>query len=364
MRLINIQFMRAIAALAVMLYHTADHYAAAGGRLNTYNFYSVFQQCGYVGVDIFFVLSGYVIATSTRKLSGYRDCLTFLYKRTARIYLGYWPLLIVVLLTSYFSANKARLLNGDIDFIGSVLLTAFPTNKLLLPVAWSLTYEVYFYGTFAVLLLLQRQWLPYFIAMAASLILAIQTFAIIDLNIYHVEQFAHAPKLYMFYLSPYNLEFLGGCMVGLYSEHRRIPNVSLLLIASLGLFIIAMWYQNTVAHASLNIRDIPQRVFFYGSMAVMLFLALVELERRGVILAPKFATTMGAASYSLYLTHTIIQDWSANLRPLLSKSWLHRELGLITLVVVMIGYSLIHYRYVEKPLLNFALRLGHRYRIL
>ncbi|NQZ78739.1 MAG: acyltransferase family protein [Ekhidna sp.] len=90
--ILNIQLLRALAALAVVLYHIAPYYlppAGDGGWLLVF-----FRQFGYAGVDVFFVISGYVIWLTSRKDNA-PGAGHFLFKRLARIYLGYWPYLLI-----------------------------------------------------------------------------------------------------------------------------------------------------------------------------------------------------------------------------------------------------------------------------
>jgi peptidoglycan/LPS O-acetylase OafA/YrhL len=58
--IINIQFLRAIAALLVVFYHTAAHFFVVGGETSG-NIFSLLSTIGYIGVDIFFVISGYIM---------------------------------------------------------------------------------------------------------------------------------------------------------------------------------------------------------------------------------------------------------------------------------------------------------------
>lgn len=62
------------------------------------------------GVDVFFVISGYIIWHATRGRQGPADAAAFLVTRPARVYLGYWPWLVIAVLLAHLvdGADFAR----------------------------------------------------------------------------------------------------------------------------------------------------------------------------------------------------------------------------------------------------------------
>jgi exopolysaccharide production protein ExoZ len=114
-KVINIQFLRAVAAFIVVLYHTAYHYFAVVD-FSTTNIFSIVKNFGYVGVDLFFVTSGYVIWVSTRNVSNFVGIMSFVYGRLTRIYFGYWPYFFILLIITYLFSRE--LLN-TVDIVGS-----------------------------------------------------------------------------------------------------------------------------------------------------------------------------------------------------------------------------------------------------
>ncbi len=107
----NIQALRGIAALLVVFYHSVPHFTAMG--LSNTIFESI-GKFGYIGVDIFFVISGYVMAKTS---SDVEVCpgngRLFLGKRFARIYLGYWPIFAMTFL-AYFFFRPEMLANKEL----------------------------------------------------------------------------------------------------------------------------------------------------------------------------------------------------------------------------------------------------------
>ena len=146
----DIDTLRAISVIAVIIYH----------------FDKSFFPYGYLGVDIFFVISGYVITRSIlRKLKENKFKFTdFYYRRIKRIL----PVLLVVLLATFFFANiifltadLKRFLESLISSLGFISnfyfwITGgyFSTNDQLKPLLhlWSLSVEEQFYIFFPIVI--------------------------------------------------------------------------------------------------------------------------------------------------------------------------------------------------------------------
>jgi len=136
----NIQMLRAVAALLVVFHHALPHYAAMGGKIALI---SSLSEWGFVGVDIFFVISGFIMAYTTfNKERTFDNAKTFFKHRLFRIYLGYWPFFFVMLLI-LFVTNPQKI--SDLDVVGSFFLINVDMFQLVLPISWSLSYELYFY---------------------------------------------------------------------------------------------------------------------------------------------------------------------------------------------------------------------------
>ena len=139
----NIQMLRAIAALLVVFHHVLPHYMVMGGTLAVI---SVISKWGFLGVDIFFVISGFIMAYTTfNKERNFVNAKRFFKHRLFRIYLGYWPFFFIMLLILYVT-NPQKL--SDLDLFGSFFLVNADMFQLVLPISWSLSYELYFYFLF------------------------------------------------------------------------------------------------------------------------------------------------------------------------------------------------------------------------
>lgn len=161
---LSVQILRGVAALLVVLFHYS-HYlksVAPGADIG-------FQMFGggYVGVDIFFIVSGFIIVHSTEQRHNARP-LDFLIRRFFRVV----PLAQIATLIN-FSVMSARpsltLLWKSLLFLPSAEINPPKFGYPVVAQAWTLSYELVFYGIFAaVLLCTQRNR----VVAAASIIVA------------------------------------------------------------------------------------------------------------------------------------------------------------------------------------------------
>ena len=114
--LYSLQLLRFIAAVLVMLLHLE------------------IMKSGYKGVDIFFVISGFVMYYSAF-IRNPKDATTFIINRATKIYTLYWFAMLVLFIILPFKINWQTL--------KSLLL--IPGHTALIGFSWSLSYEIYFY---------------------------------------------------------------------------------------------------------------------------------------------------------------------------------------------------------------------------
>src|SRR5215208_5827615 len=143
---LTVQALRAIAALLVVAYHAFDMW---GLRTNhTASAYSWIN--GAAGVDIFFIISGFVMVISSRRIDSQPGAWwTFIKHRIVRIVPLYWLLTTAKLLLVLFFSDLALRSSLEFDYVARSYLF-FPVVdgaghfRPLLPVGWTLTYEFLF----------------------------------------------------------------------------------------------------------------------------------------------------------------------------------------------------------------------------
>ncbi len=335
----NIQILRAIAALMVLLLHInskEEQYAGAPGLI------PASFDIGHTGVDLFFLISGFVMAYTTR-LPEKRDPLIFIRTRFFRIYPMYWLVMAATLLLCILK----RIVLPDEVNVSTLLfdMLLLPHGNLpVLNVAWTLIHEVYFYLAFAISLLFQRSGLACFL-MVWLFLLTIGTST--GMNALH--------PLVDILFHPLTVEFIAGACIGLLiiGGTRAWGRVTL-WCGIVWLLCIAVYrvYTNAPPFPSNWLRVVlsmpPMGLILYG--AVVLELVGGIPKQQGII--RKILLQLGDASYVLYLVHLPVLLMVGELWTTLATSEIWHSVILIFLWFFgSIYLALYVHRRVEQPLL-------------
>lgn len=274
---LGLQYLRGIAAMMVVTAHLSEQIARrVGGEFNLAALTS--------GVDIFFVISGFVMAYSTdegNKLSAE----TFLARRLLRIAPLYWIctgfMLLVMLTVPQFTQN------AQLDWPHVIKSFAFVASPhpvfpdryfpLLIP-GWTINYEMFFYALFALSIWAgSRKLMPPMLAVTLILVALVTLGAIL-----------RPAGVLGFYTDPVMLEFLLGIFIAIATNRgAKLPAV---VIVPLAIAAFALLAFPPKAGARLLIIGLPAAVIVFA-------LATVEVPKLKSLL------TIGDASYSLYLSH-------------------------------------------------------------
>jgi peptidoglycan/LPS O-acetylase OafA/YrhL len=325
-KLRTVQLLRALAAMGVLLHHVLPHYQAMGGQVAWMKYVG---KWGFAGVDLFFLISGYIMAYTTfEKKRGLHTLKAFLKHRFARIYLGYWPFFTVMLLLICIGYPYKL---DKIDIIGSFFLIQPDMFKLVLPVSWSLTYELYFYVLFALTL-----FLPFYAGVSMFLLYAVGVV------------YAQYMGLNSFFLSALLLELFAG--VFLFVVQKYIPSSWLILSVFIALAIF--FYSLGIVYAC---RNGWLRTATFGAGAFFLLAVAVKVKYETQQNIPYLPVAIGDASYTLYLSHLIIFELfsATGLRDLFEEYDIPL-VGAAVYVLAAVVFSLLYYRKVEKPLYKYA----------
>jgi len=346
--LTNIQFLRFVAALMVVLFHTAPHLRMSGHSAGILFDYG--RTVGFAGVDVFFVISGFIMAWTTVEKGGLPDAISFAKRRVARIYSGYWPFYLLAL--GYFAYLGGHYL-ANADLIRSALLWPTELRHLLLPVSWTLIYEMAFYLFFTLIIASGIRRGPVII----GLIICVLAWNLYSQFVRHAYDpgALEAMSVYELYLAfPYLHEFLLGSVLAGWLRTRPDGLAWTPLLMGLALLLAGGWINDHFFQGKLiQGYYILWRVVIFGSASLLILFGLVRLENRGWKIAPRFSVLAGGASYALYLCHTLILDatqkmglntWLAQFPELAAKAVF---IGLVALIVL---YSMAHYQWIERPL--------------
>ena len=220
----NIQALRGVAVLSVVFFHLLMIERKYGGSKTIL---PEFFQFGMFGVDLFFVISGFVMFTVTRgRFQIPKHALRFLYHRVARIYPTYWVYSVLVLIVFLLKPTWVNNSQGNqVNILSSFLLLPSQTLPLVM-VGWTLIHEMYFYLVFFIIfLLISERHLVYAIFIWGICV------ALLNLNAE-----SSSPALAII-SHPLTFEFLGGCILAsiYYKKEIKIKNSILLVLAGLSL---------------------------------------------------------------------------------------------------------------------------------
>lgn len=280
---ISIQLLRAIAALMVVLHHIAIKAAQYHtGALSDYHI-------GYFGVDLFFIISGYIMCHSiTHRSMSFRQ---FMQHRIKRIIPLYWAVTAAAMIIYWLAPSMVNSSGGETSLFSSWTLIPLG-KKLLVNNGWTLSYEFLFYIIFAGWLIsasLNRQ-----IILSSLTLMLLVSLGII----FH----PHHPTL-KFVSNEIVIEFILGMLAFKIIQTKTLTIKNCLLLLSLGLAIL-------IAQNQLGIIErVTGRTISAGIPVFLVFLAVVGMEpviNKTAFPGKKAAILVGNASYSIYLTHPFI----------------------------------------------------------
>jgi peptidoglycan/LPS O-acetylase OafA/YrhL len=340
-RLHHVQALRGVAAFLVLLAHLTQ----IESRTATAPMLPGQLEWGMMGVDLFFVISGFIMVFITREQTqgGVRHVPQFLFARMSRIYPLYWvvsaALLIVWIIKPALvfssSPNEPQLLNS----LFLVPALAYP----LLEVGWTLVYEMMFYCLFALILLLPARRRPWGLLIWAVVLMVG--------NLSGAQNFG-ATAFHLF--SSLSLEFLAGAATALL--YLRVTGSRMAAYGFIALGIIGMGIWFFIGGA---FDDQWPRVIRLTGPACALILGAAWLDRHGAV-APPFAVTLGDWSYSLYLTHILSLALLGRLWTLAGLNDLPAPILVIALVTASLIVAGLTYYLIERPLIHGAKQARRR----
>jgi exopolysaccharide production protein ExoZ len=330
-QLVSIQLLRALAALGVVLSHVHLDFVT---RLNLPDALPNLGP-GMAGVDVFFVISGFVMVHASERLFGAPGATqTFLARRFARIVPLYWAVTTIYVLLSW--APGARSQYEPSLILASYLFWPHWRENGFFPVVglgWTLNYEMLFYLLFGLALVLKR---GAAVAAAGSALLLLVLLG----------QGFGWPGPLAFWSQSIVLEFVFGMLLALaWRSGFRLPVWLAALLAAAG--GVLLW----LAAAGTFGIDLP-RALTWGVPAAAVFAGVVlgDWPRERNFLSAA-ALALGDASYALYLTHAFVVRL---FRELAERGFLdpgRRPFLYAALVVVAsCALALAIYRLFERPM--------------
>lgn len=281
---------RFLAAVAVVAYHYGFQGGVAGEFMDTYvPGLGAVTQYGYLGVDVFFVISGFVIAWSAEGQRAGR----FAWSRWLRVYPTF---VFCVLLTSAVVtlAGDARLAVTGRQVLVNLLIDARHLGQPFVDgVYWTIVYEVQFYAMVAIGLAVP--WLRRHATACLTLWLLL---SVLNAFVLHKSALAHL------LISNFSGLFIAGMM--LYRLHRGRFSA-----ANIALFVAALGFALAMELQMADVRFVPLHTAWSPWIVGVLFLVPVALlslalRRRFAPATERALQRIGALTYPLYLLHATI----------------------------------------------------------
>jgi exopolysaccharide production protein ExoZ len=340
----NVQALRFVAALWVAVFHLNLLF----GLNLEIPWLTAIAEAGYAGVDVFFVISGYVIALSTSdSRAPARSAGLFLSQRFARIYCGWWPFFLIYL--GYFALTQG--IGPEKRLLSSFFLWPTLLPHHLLPIAWTLSFELFFYiCTAAVLAWNRSRALPVMVVWAA--VVVVLNLLWLAQGLYHPDNLASVRISQWFFFYPLTLEFIAGFVLHEFLRRNDSRNWIAWATGAVLFWVVIVFYRHVgVFHLSglAGMYHAPERAFLWGGFSICLVAAVVRLERRGIT-AGTWAERLGDASYSLYLGHILLIELFVAAYAHMPATALPRGLIVLSFVVAMVALLLLYHLLVERPL--------------
>ena len=336
-KLTTIQAGRALAALAVAAFHLSMMMGLA--QYGGVPVLRDWTRRGNLGVDFFFVLSGFVILMAHHDDIGRPARFgQYLWKRFIRVYPIYWlytALSVTLVLVGL--GNSALTPKTAAGWASTLTLIRFSPESPRISPAWTLFHEVAFYLLFATLIANRR---------IGLIIMALWVTACGALWHYPPED---GPTAAAVYLSAYSAHFVLGMLAFLAYRHLRWQGCICLGVAGLAVTRAAYYTSHLASPCE----------WACGFSGLLLICA--SAERQYGIRAPGLLRYIGDASYSLYLLHLALLG--VLLKVAIQARLLQSIGGVGVYLLVLAGATLLAcatYRWVEAPMLRSLRSFAHR----
>jgi exopolysaccharide production protein ExoZ len=339
MMLYAIQAYRGLAVLLVVFFHGSIIVAQRYGVPPFFNVFSL----GFSGVYLFFVLSGFIILTAHAKdIGDPRRLAWYAARRLIRIYPIYWLLFLV------WGGWKLVSIKPDpAEFLRNAFLF-MSSEKLVIPVSWTLLYEIIFYALFAVLVINKR------IGMAVF-------------GIWFLAILAHWGTAGPHILHPFNLLFVFGLTAAAVSFQLRKLRAGARragamagLVLGIIVFLGTAAYYSTLPVAESAWPEHPVAILGFGLGSALLVLASASESIDRFFRQRHLVALIGNASYSIYLAHIQFEKIAFN--AVKSVGWIWKDgerssviadLLLVYIAGVAVLCGVIIHLKIERPLLAF-----------
>ncbi|NEU14473.1 acyltransferase [Methylobacterium sp. BTF04] len=335
MIIVNIQALRAIAALLVIIVHCE----VALKPLGEFHYITVAASSG---VDLFFVISGFIMVHTTNGKT--LTPVDFISNRFARVAPLYWLLTLIVFVLALVKPQLLGATKANFEYLAKSLsfIPYLRDDQRVAPIlflGWTLNYEIMFYVIFSICLYIEKWETRISVACAALVAVVAAGYFFDPINI---------PA--RFFTRPIILEFGLGMVIARF--YHCLPNNPLAAMISIAVAIVALPLMLFMATWSLA--DLP----LAGLPAAALVAAALTMDRCGVSLTWRPLILLGNASYSLYLIHPFVAQSIIKLSNIYYSVSITNSIVIIFIVYgISIITAVVVSRFIEVPMTRMIKRL-------
>lgn len=349
MRLDYLDVMKAMAIIAVVLYHTG------------------YMTYGYLGVDVFLVINGYLLAKGFSSLNSIGGGCKFLIKRVLRL----WPVVVAASAVCLIWGAYWMLPYNYFDLSQHVIASNLFANNILMSIKsadywntlneykplmhmWYLGVVVQFYVFFAILLILMKKVVR---SKKDITIYVIGICSVLSLVLYLLPTFTVSQK---FYYLPFRVfEFGAGMWLALYIRDKSFKMYER---KSLMTLLSVLIYAALLVLLFVNSAFVPSavRLLMTVLLSSMLLFTLPHVTARfNALFSNKALAAVGRWSFSIYVWHQIVLAFCRYSFTSEINAPLFVLLMLITLVL-----SLLSYYFIEQPVARIMTRAGGMKKVM
>lgn len=337
-RLYHLDLIRFFAALFVVFYH----YCYRGFAKDNYSilqFQSLesFSKYGYLGVELFFMISGFVILMSAKNSNLVNFCIS----RFTRLYPAFW--FCVLLSASVIALFGEPLFSTNLKqvLINLTMFHEFIGVEHVDGVYWSLTIELKFYILIGLLLLFRL--IKYIEAFGWFLL----SLALLQIIIPFSEANTILKVVYFMCFTSSNPYFVAGMFFFLMKDSKTTTRYILPIITAYSLAV----YKAFEATVNRNLRyDDAYNVYVVIILITIFFIVMYLISTNKLNrFNKKIFLRFGVLTYPLYLIHQKIGYIIFNN----FGTYLNKWMLLFIVVVIMLGAAYLINIYIEKPLGNY-----------
>ena len=337
----GLQVLRAAAVAIVAWGHAGLFYLDRSGRH--------LPDMGVFGIDIFFVLSGFILALivlRSRAEPGVDAAWSFFLRRLVRIYPIYW---IFAAISIPVLVHRHAFVAGHLASLLLLPFPHYPATPLVVEFTWTLIYEMFFYLLLsAIQIVTVRRAVPVLISVLPALTLlrfvtSIQRPVLIVVG------------------NPMLLEFVYGAAIALayraWGRRRSLGMVLTVAGTAAAFCFLGLHLPSPTQQMILVDQQVLFRVTTWGLAAAAIVAGVVFWEPDANSGADRLAVAIGNASYSAYLgsaltIYGLSRLLHAVVAPQLAFVWTVRAVCQVASVVTVLAVGWVSYRWVEWPMLR------------